>query len=193
MLKIFLLINLICVISFLSFGQDNKSDAGPDLKRQFIEVKKHRKICSVEIIDTALISAINMYVYDRIQIDSAFSNSGYVTLRNKEQPATKHSSSNKICFSLSASYLYFYDDQEEGSFPLYYTYVNKKLVLIFDWKFSSLYKFALKRSSKRKFVKLTESYLPPKDIQYVEGLDGRKMKLVPSGTIVLHGDKTVCL
>lgn len=148
-------------------------------KNPVLNAKEELSITEVTIEDSMLRAYIINYIDSLPGIDSSFQQNGYLTIRIKNKEEKKQ------CYSLNRSYYYQYHDQNI-QLPLYYSFVNNRLILIYT-HFNSISNYKVKKKSIKKLVNLVNSTLPKIEYQYIEDPVTRKRKkLRPGGGIVLE-------
>lgn len=120
------------------------------------------EIHEIELTDTVLISTISEYIKETKTFDSLFNHVGYVKVDirglnnyNKEKEIFR------IYYITDSSYPLEKNDQDK-SYPDYYTYIDDKLVLIYNDLNKELFKYTFSSSSKKKLRKLMDPFLSPK-------------------------------
>jgi hypothetical protein len=120
------------------------------------------EIHEIELTDTVLISTISEYIKETKTFDSLFNHVGYVKVDirglnnyNKEKEIFR------IYYITDSSYPLEKNDQDK-SYPDYYTYIDEKLVLIYNDLNKELFQYTFSCKSKKKLRKLTEPFLGPK-------------------------------
>ncbi|MFN4008172.1 MAG: hypothetical protein ACK4HE_11740 [Chitinophagaceae bacterium] len=146
------------------------------------------KIIEVSLCDTSIINEIVNYVLDVKKKDSAFRTSGYLKLVFKKRFQEANATFSN-CFSLSVSYYYFNEKDSVSKFPIFYTTIKDKLVLIYDDRVNNL---GLTKKNKKEFSKLVNKRLPKQTFLEFRNADGKKVKLSPVGNIVIDCEKEFC-
>lgn len=188
------IIKLFLSILFLELTQTNLCQAQTSSSAQnktlkIFSLSSRSKIIQASIIDTALQDAISNFINEEMQTDTTFRKYGYLKLVQK---VAFKDGKEKCCFHLSKSFYYFYSDFEDARFPLFYTIIENKLILIYLSSFSELNR-PIKRKSKKKFINLVNSRLPKIERQVI--IMGNEKKILrPVGTPVIDSKGTdICI
>ena len=157
------------------------------LKNPVLNAEEKLSITEVTIADSALRASIISYIDSLPNIDPGFKQYGYLSLRIKNREKKKQ------CYNLNRSYYYQYPDQEIN-LPLFYSFVNNRLVLIYT-NLNRIANYKVKRKSIKKLAKLVNSTLPKIEYIYIEDeVTHEKKKLIPGGNIVLEqGGIDICI
>ena len=142
-MSIFKLIIILCITCFKVYAQDID-------------------IINVTLNDTVLKQNISEYIKETKAIDTTFNNIGYIIVNIK---GINNYNKGKDVFKIYNIYDSSYsleNKDKDNMYPHYYTYVDDKLVLIYNDLNKELFQYAFSYKSKKKLRKLTEPFLSPK-------------------------------
>lgn len=165
------MITVLCLFSIMGFSQ---------YKSPIFQAKDKLSIAEIAIEDEFLRDAISKYIDSLPNIDSTFIKYGYLILTIKKKDNKKN------CYDLNRYYYYYYSDEKKWQDPLFYTYINNRLVLV-NTDINRMANYQLTKKSIKKLVKLINSTLPKIEYHYIKDPNtGQKKKLRPGGGIVLE-------
>lgn len=144
---------------------------------------KKLNIRRLSVTDTGFKNSITRFIENQTKKDSALERYGYLEL-------TPISPSDRgYCFHLSVRYYYFYLDFADANFPLFYTMVNKKLVLIY-LNNPAIINYRIKKKAKKRIIRLINKQLPKIESQTIETETGN-IVLRPVGHAVTENISSV--
>ncbi len=149
------------------------------------KIKGAYSIVEVEILDTALINGIRAFIVKETESDSLFNKVGYISLAF-DQKLYKGEQVLYSCFFNKS----FDVPENDKALPLFYTYINNRLITIKNSIVSESLYYSISRKSVRKYKKLLKQYLPESEKIWFEESDGKKRRITwREPIVVIHGGK----
>ena len=112
----------------------------------------------VQLTDTALVAQIKSYIIKTQLQDSNFVSKGYIELMVSNHISPDKSEARS--YYVKKTYSGFDNVENDHRFPLYYSYVNEKLVVVRLLDCSSRIAVSIPHDIKQQFQKTVEPYLP---------------------------------
>ncbi|MCX7551703.1 hypothetical protein [Xanthomarina sp. F2636L] len=119
-------------------------------------------IHKIELTDIVLISTISEYIKETKQNFSEFNNIGYIKVSIKSVNKPNLGNELKRVYKIEDVGIEILDKNEDWWYPNYYTYIDNKLIIIYNKTIDDVLNIKFSNKSKRKFRKILEEYLPPK-------------------------------
>lgn len=181
-------LTLVCFV--LLFQQECQAQTKESFKKKegyIFGLNKKLSIRRLTIVDTAFKNSIARFIENQTSKDSALERYGYLELR---QISPSGRFTKEYCFHLSIRYYYFYSDFADDRFPLFYTIVNNKPVLIYLNNSQRTINYRIKNKSKKRFIGLINRELPKIEKQTIITETGKKV-LLPVGQAVTEGISSI--
>jgi hypothetical protein len=154
--------------------------------------QKDIKISIKEVVlsDTALINAIDSFIKIKSEKDSIFNKLGYILLIFHQQ-SYQDRQTLYSCFFNECYDSYDYVKGTKG-FPLFYTYIGNRIVIIKYSVISSSLNYSVAKKSIIAFKKRIDPFLPKKEKRLFKEENGsvKKITAFRESIIVIHGGKT---
>jgi len=168
------------VILFLILSFNHTNGQSPKPKGE------HITITQVRLEDKTLEDSIYAFIKNESENDSLFNKSGYILLLFDHYNYTNPTK--KIIYSCfyNKSYDAFDDINDDAAFPLFYTYINNRIVIIKDLPVASSINYSITKKSKRKFIKRLTPFLTKASTITIKG---QKVKNFRFPIVVIHGGK----
>ena len=132
----------------LAFGNANA---------QIVKSQKERfSIIEIKLKDKALEDTIYSYIKKQSENDSLFNKIGYVFISFNNL----HNLNRKIKYSCYFNKRFNAFDDDDIDFPMFYTYIDNRIVVIKGEDISSTIDYNITKRSKRKFRRKIEIFLP---------------------------------
>jgi hypothetical protein len=120
------------------------------------------EIHEIKLTDTILKNTISDYIKETKQNFPEFNSVGYikVSIRSVNKPYLGKNL--KRVYKIEDAGIEVLDKNEDLWYPNYYTYIENKLVIIYNKTIDDLLEIRFSKKSKRKFRRVLEGYLPTK-------------------------------
>ncbi|MET4083324.1 hypothetical protein ABIB40_003293 [Pedobacter sp. UYP30] len=122
-------------------------------------------ITEVTLKDTALVDALYSYIARQTKNDTLFNRKGYIWLVVNYRPTPDRKVLSKCFFDKRFTNF----DDDDARFPIFYTYINGRMVIIENSRLSTAIDLKISKKSKRHFRKLIEPFLFAKETDFLEG------------------------
>lgn len=146
-----------------------------------------KKVIKITICDTSLVNKIIQYIDILKDNDSLFDTYGYLKMFLRQQGENK-SESLQRCFYLQPSFYYFNKSDSSKKFPLFYTKIYGKLILIY----SDIINYGLTKTNKNQFARIVNRTLPKQKLLKFVNSEGNKITLNPVGHINIDKGVEIC-
>lgn len=153
--------------------------------------KEKISIKKVTLTDEKLIDQIKDIISEN-RNDTVFSKRGYIRV-----DYVHHGYKNGAvirAYHIKPEYQHADDVTNDRLFPVYYTYVNNRLVSIYDTGIQNSICYQIAAKSKMRYQRLLEPYLSKAKWVELPKLDGsgtKKAKFRPNSLIQIHGGRTL--
>lgn len=159
----------------ITVAQDMKEIIIGDTCSLSLPEKDKLEIQPTHLSEKKLLKTIEDYIVNLSNVDTFFVNHGYIELGIGNESLNGRNS--KISYRIKDQYANFDNLENDQTFPLYYTFVKGKLIVITDRLISNTICYKFKKSSKIKFQKLVEPiFEKPEDLELYDN-SGNKVKI----------------
>lgn len=189
-LRIFILVISSVLLSELGFSQGVEIRVEPACTTPLSE-KGKLTIKRVTLTDEKLIAQIKEIINEK-QNDSVFLKRGYIRVSY-----VHHGYKNEAvvrAYSIKPEYQHADDVSNDRLYPIYYTYVNGRLVSIYDTGIEDSICYQIGTKSKKEYRRLLEPYLSKAiwiELPKSDGSGTKKAKFRPNSLIQIHGGRTL--
>jgi hypothetical protein len=148
-----------------------------------------RNVTELIVLDSAIQKQIEQYANFIIKLDSTFENYGYLKLKIK--PNNGNVKSSNKCYVIFPSLAYEYSDRKDEDLPLFYSYIGKRLVLIYIEGIKNTNESSRLR---KKIAKMVNKTLPKLEEHKIKNPQtGKIIKLRPTGGSFVDTERTFCI
>lgn len=153
--------------------------------------KEKLTIKRVTLTDEKLIAQIKEIINEK-QNDSVFLKRGYIRVSY-----VHHGYKNEAvvrAYRIKPEYQHADDVTNDRLFPIYYTYVENRLVSIYDTGIQNSICYQITNKSKKEYQRLLEPYLSKAiwiELPMSDGSGTKKAKFRPNSLIQIHGGRTL--
>lgn len=165
-------IKLFCFIFFIIFSRSVNSQVN-DI---FISKYNNKK---VKIIDNNLSNTIDSFINVIKNQDRSFNKKGYITIKYIDTKNDKNPTLNKFekCIYISYSFMQFFLTEDYSSFPTYYAFHKKKLILLFNDDNKKRIDFDQNElTNKKKFIRIINKYIEKPKFLILKDSNNKKEK-----------------
>ncbi len=113
-------------------------------------------IQEIELVDNSITYGIKDFIESTKSSNTNFREKGYVELRLLYYDKTLNNSNVKVRYRIKDQYTGL---KKSDNYPIFYTYVSEKLVLLYFEDYFLIHNNKIKNSSKKKLSKKIETYL----------------------------------
>ncbi len=189
-LSIFVLVIYSFLISEFGFSQGVEIRAEAECTTPLSE-KEKLTIKRVRLTDEKLIAQIKEIINEK-QNDSVFLTRGYIRVDYVHHGYKKEAVVR--AYSIKPEYQHADDVTNDRLFPIYYTYVENRLVSIYDTGIQNSICYQIATTSKMRYQRVLEPYLSKViwiELPKSDGSGTKKAKFRPNSLIQIHGGRTL--